>query len=588
MRRRLLLLVFAVVAAAALLSGQAQAEPWPDGDQPALDLRGLERVKLDPWLELLEDAGGQLAFEDVSAPEHAGAFRSIGQQATNFGFTDSVWWVRFRLSNPSGKPLHAVIRQDYPLIDHVDFWGRDDAGHWQRQATGDRLPFDSRPIDNRTFLFPVELPADSERIFYMRFQSDGPMNIGLFAHSQNDLIGLITHEYLAMGIYYGGFIVLLVYNLIMFMTVRERAFAHYLLYVLSYGLYFSVHNGLSFQYLWPGNAWLANQSLLLLLALSLLGCVRFTRTILSSASLAPVADRIAWAMELCMILAFALTPFLEYRTLIVPMAFATAVICLHMLLMGALALVRGSRPARYYMVAFSALLAGVLAYMLKTFGLLPHNVYTQNAFQLGSLLEMVLLSLAVGARISELRERSFADALTQLHNRRYFNDQIATEFYRSRRRGRPLSLVVLDIDHFKRFNDTYGHAKGDQALKAVARVLATCVRKPNVPCRYGGEEFVVILPNTTEAQVEVVAERIRREVEQSTAETFGLSVSVGHATLDDANFGNPQELFVAADFALYTAKDGGRNRVVGYRSCESKRKGEPSGAPLRDFEIPAG
>ncbi|GGO77467.1 hypothetical protein GCM10011348_07070 [Marinobacterium nitratireducens] len=577
-----LLLLSALVPGLSLAAGQAESATG------ALDMRGIERVKLDPWLELLEDTGGRLRFEDVSKPGQAQAFHALGERAPNFGFSDSAWWVRFRLANPSQRPLSVVIRQDYPLIDHVDFWSRDESGLWQRVTTGDRLPFDSRPINNRTFLFPVELPAGSESTFYLRFESAGPVNIGLFAHDTTNLFDLITHEYLAMGIYYGGFIVLLVYNLIMFLTVRERAFLEYLLYVLSYGLYMSVHNGLSFQYLWPGNAWLANQSLLLLLALSLLGCIRFTRTILTTESLAPLADRIARLLEVSMVLAFALTPFVEYRTLIVPMSFATALICLHMLLMGVLALWRGSRPARYYMVAFTALLSGVLAYMLKTFGLLPHNVYTQNAFQIGSLIEMVLLSLAVGSRIGELRDRGYLDALTQLHNRRYFNDQVAKEFYRARRRKRPLSLLVLDIDHFKQFNDRFGHARGDQALKAVAQVLATSVRKPNMPCRYGGEEFVVILPNTSESQVQVVAERIRREVEASTAETFKLSVSIGHATKAPGVFGNPQDLFIAADFALYTAKDGGRNRVVGYRDCESKREGDATSAPLRTFEAPAG
>jgi diguanylate cyclase (GGDEF)-like protein len=566
------LLLLLCALGAGLITGLAHAQAG--AATPALLVQDLTRAKLQPYLELLEDPGAKLTFDDIRGPDHDQGFANLGPQSPNFGFTDSAWWVRLRLDNPGDKTVPVTLRQDYPLIDRLDFWSQDADGHWQQVATGDRLPFDTRPINNRSFLFPVELPPQSERTYYLRFETQGAMNIGLFAHGPNDLIDLISHEYLALGVYYGGFIVLLIYNLIMFVTVRERTFAHYLLYVLSYGLYMSVHNGLSFQYLWPNNTWLANQSLLLLLALSLLGCIRFTRTILSSASLAPTADRIAALLELCMVGAFLVTPFLSYRALIVPMALMTALICLHMLLMGTVTLWRGSRPARYYMMAFTALLGGVLAYMLKTFGLLPHNDITQNAFQIGSLVEMVLLSLAVGSRISELRQRGYVDALTQLHNRRYFNDQVASEFYRARRRKQPLSLVVLDIDHFKTFNDSFGHAQGDLALKAVARTLGSCLRKPNCPCRYGGEEFVVILPNTSEAQVAVLAERIRREVELSTAATFRLTVSVGHATQEGSNFGNPLELFVAADFALYAAKEGGRNRVVDYRSCESKRKGD--------------
>lgn len=550
--------------------------------QAPLSVHGLDRADLRQHLELLEDPGRQLTFDQVRSPQLGRQFITLGKESPNFGFTDSAWWARFTLSNPDDRARHVIIRQDYPLIDHIDFWSQGDDGLWQKTSTGDRVPFAQRPIDNRAFLFPVELAPHSEQTFYLRFVTDGSMNIGLFVHSAGDLIELITHEYLAMGVYYGGFIVLLFYNLIMYLTIRERAFAYYLLYALSYGLYMAVHNGLSFQYLWPNNPWLANQSLLILLAMSLLSCLRFTRSILSSKTLAPQADRIAVWMEVCSLAALAVSPFLSYHRLVIPLALLTAVICIHMLVMGFITLMRGSRPARYYTVAFSGLFGGVLVYMLKTFGLMPHNVVTENAFQIGSLIEMVLLSLAIGSRLNELKQKGYVDALTQLHNRRYFNDQVATEFQRAYRRNLPLSLVVLDIDHFKRFNDTEGHVRGDAALKAVAGVLAASLRKPTLPCRYGGEEFVVILPNTSAADVAVVAERIRGEIQRSTASTFGLTVSVGHATLHRANFDSPKDLFVAADLALYSAKAAGRNRVADYRDCESKRKSDRKPVPIPD------
>ncbi|TBW13000.1 GGDEF domain-containing protein [Azotobacter chroococcum subsp. isscasi] len=545
---------------------------------------GLVRLDLRPHLALLEDKEGRLGLEQILARAGHGGFTALGDTSPNFGFTSSAWWVRLTLDNPGDTARRVIVRQDYPLIDHLDFWAPAPGGGWRQMSTGDRLPYAQRPLDYRTFLFPVELAARSETTLYLRFRTQGALNIGLFVHSPDDLLHLTTEEYLALGIYYGGFMVLLVCNLIMFLSVRDRAFLYYLLYVLSYGLYMSVHNGLSFQYLWPGNPWLANQSLLLLLALSLFGCLRFTREILRSSSLLPRADRIAFGMEVAMLLALALAPFLSYRTMIVPMAWMTAVICTHMLVMGIIALVRGSAPARYYIVAFSALLGGVLAYMLKTFGLLPHNAFTQNAFQIGSLIEMVLLSLAIGSRINEMKQAGYLDALTQLHNRRHFNDRMHAEFRKAVQRGRPLSLAVLDIDHFKRFNDTHGHAEGDQALKAVARILAASVRKPAIPCRYGGEEFVVIVPNASAVEMAVLAERIRRRVEEETASGFRLTVSIGHATLEGGGFTSPECFFKAADFALYAAKEAGRNRAVGHRDCLVQAEAERDNATDRRSE----
>ncbi|MDC0664291.1 diguanylate cyclase [Marinobacter sp. SS21] len=573
---RTLLTCILILAVMQAWASPLQASPptMPAGqDIPTIiDISTVERTSLAPALELLEDSDHRLTFEQIQTPVLQARFQTIGGISPNFGFTSSAWWVRFSLSNSSSQPRQVFIRQDYPLIDHLDFWAQNDGGEWQHIATGDMEPFHQRPVDHRLFVFPVDVPANSELTYYLRFQTQGALNIGLFSHSPLNLTNMISKEYLALGIYYGGFIVLLFYNLFMFLTVRERTFAYYLIYLASYGLYMSLHNGLSFQILVPDYPLLANKALLVLLSISLYGGTLFTRTILNSKAIAPVADRIAYAMQLASLAAMVIAPFVSYHTMIVPLAILTVFLCMHLVLLGLLALSRGTGTARYYMIAFSALLLGVFVYMAKTFGFLPHNAFTQNAFQIGSLLEMVLLSLAVASRLNELKHESSTDALTQLYNRRFFNDQIQIEFNRAQQQGQPLSLVVLDIDHFKRFNDRYGHSKGDSALKAVAGILKAAVRKPYTVCRYGGEEFVLILPSASVSDVAILAERVRRKVEKDTAGVFDLTVSIGFASLDADNFSSPEELFIAADYALYTAKEAGRNCAMDYSACQVRRK----------------
>lgn len=537
----------------------------------AIDATGQDRVELRPALALLEDPQRQFTFEQVVNPESGLQFQGLGDTSPNFGFTDSAWWVRFSLTNPGNEEEVVVIRQDYPLIDHLDFWYTGPDGQWHRVATGDMTTFDQRPIDHRLFLFPVYLPPESTSTFYLRYQTSGSMNIGLFSHAPVDLMNMATKEYLALGIYYGGFIILLFYNLFMYMTVRERTFAYYLVYLASYGLYMSLHNGLSFQFLLPNHPQVANLSLLVLLSVSLFGGTLFTRTILNTREIAPRADQFAYALQIASLVAMVVSPFVSYHTMIVPLSVLTVVLCVHMFVLGVMALLRGTGTARYYMIAFSALLVGVYIYMAKTFGLLPHNFFTQNAFQIGSLIEMVLLSLAVASRLNELKTETFTDALTQLRNRRYFNDQMAIEYARAQQQGASLSLAVIDIDHFKEFNDTHGHSKGDAALRAVACLLKDNVRKPNTVCRYGGEEFVLILPETSESDASILADRVRAIIENETRESFNLTASIGFATMDNDEFETTDCLFVAADYALYTAKETGRNRVVNYRDCDLKR-----------------
>ena len=149
------------------------------------------------------------------------------------------------------------------------------------------------------------------------------------------------------------------------------------------------------------------------------------------------------------------------------------------------------------------------------------------------------------------------DALTGLNNRRMFDHSLQLELAIVERRETPLSLLVLDVDHFKRINDTHGHEVGDTVLVAIAQVLGGCARVIDIVARVGGEEFAVILPNT-EGALEV-AERMRTAVAQATWLAQRATISIGVATLQPAE--DASSLYARADAALYAAKAAGRNRV---------------------------
>ena len=173
------------------------------------------------------------------------------------------------------------------------------------------------------------------------------------------------------------------------------------------------------------------------------------------------------------------------------------------------------------------------------------------------------LDLIVRNRV--LSEVSSKDALTGLYNRGYVVEKLESEINRSLRHGSPMSLLMLDIDHFKRINDTYGHAAGDQVLQAVGRLLRDSCRVYDVPGRFGGEEFCIVLPETRLGNTSTVAERIRGRLEATELPCGdGLAVvtaSIGVAGLESAEALSPSALIERADRALYSAKNRGRNRV---------------------------
>jgi len=163
------------------------------------------------------------------------------------------------------------------------------------------------------------------------------------------------------------------------------------------------------------------------------------------------------------------------------------------------------------------------------------------------------------------RRLSKVDELTGLFNKRYFNQTILAEIDRSKRYGNPLSLVMMDIDNFKHHNDTYGHAEGDKVLERLGQILSSTVRTTDFACRYGGEEFAIVMPNTNSAGAQVLAERIRGEVAAQEfyplpGERVCKTISLG---LTEFVGGDDREsLIKRADANLYKAKETGKNRVV--------------------------
>lgn len=187
-------------------------------------------------------------------------------------------------------------------------------------------------------------------------------------------------------------------------------------------------------------------------------------------------------------------------------------------------------------------------------------------------LERTMKNLELANR--ELAKLSVTDPLTRLHNRRYFDETLQAELSRAVRTEQPLALILVDIDHFKSINDTYGHLVGDECLKLVAVTLRQVVnRSTDLVARYGGEEFAVVLPATTEMDALDVANRLRAAIEKvqfiHAGKRIAISASLGVAGREPTNFDTPNRFITAADEALYRAKEAGRNRVVAAQLAET-------------------
>lgn len=202
---------------------------------------------------------------------------------------------------------------------------------------------------------------------------------------------------------------------------------------------------------------------------------------------------------------------------------------------------------------------GAHDYLLKPVKLCELKVAIEKA------LEKQQLRMENKRIMAELVRQANTDPLTKLSNRRHFHTQFYMEFERSRRYHRPLGCLVLDIDKFKQVNDRYGHRYGDWVLERVGDIVNKCSRASDLKCRYGGDEFVLVLPEADRDGVVAMAEKLRQKIDQESYElpeqSFKVTASMGVAALEDGNFQSGDDLIDAADLASLAAKRGGGNRT---------------------------
>jgi diguanylate cyclase (GGDEF)-like protein/PAS domain S-box-containing protein len=196
----------------------------------------------------------------------------------------------------------------------------------------------------------------------------------------------------------------------------------------------------------------------------------------------------------------------------------------------------------------------------------PHDYTTNHGKRLMAFADQAAVAIENSRMFEKLEQMAVVDTLTGLYSRRHFADLGGKEIERARRYGNPLSLLMIDLDHFKNFNDTFGHAVGDQILVEVANIIGTTLRKIDIPGRLGGEEFAVLLPETNQQNGMLVAERLRQAISRLRIPLKdriidNVTASFGLSTLCD-NHIDLQSLITSADMAMYKAKENGRNMVV--------------------------
>lgn len=382
-----------------LLAASAWAQSAP------LTLGGEGHYNLASSVHYLEDPKGRLALDDILAPAQQQRFRPMrgSGPSANFGLTRSAIWLRIETRAAADSDPHWLLELAYPPLDHLELFSPDPQGGWQRQVGGDLEPFANRPVPHRNHVLPVWLPADQTTAIYLRLASQGTMAAPLRLWRPAALWQADQASYAVLSLYFGLLIGLLLYNLLLFLSVRDGAYLIYVLFVACMALSQTALTGLGYQFLWPGQVWWNGVAPPAGLCLAAMFGLFFARRFLQSRDGMPRMDRLLLALAalwgITFLTAVAL-PYVVSTWLVTLLAPATV---LALIVSGVLALRRGDGGARHYLAAWAVLLLGVLALFLHNTGVLPSNALTSNALLIGSALEMVLLSFALADRINVAR-----------------------------------------------------------------------------------------------------------------------------------------------------------------------------------------
>ncbi len=357
-------------------------------------------------LDYYLDYSGQLTLDDIRRlPEQA--FSQSDHDIPNFSFTAAHVWLRFRVQWQQPDRRAYIVWQQYPLTDYFTFYRPDGQGGYEASRTGDQFPFAQRELPTRAFGFFLTPRAGETDSYYMELHGAGTINVDLQLTSLKQSIADTETRHLLLGLYYGGLIALLLFNLILFFTLRESVYFYYTLYGAGLGISFFDVNGLAFRYFWPDFI-VMNTAFLVFVFLSMYAQAQFTRKFLDLRREWRWLDWLFLAFMACDVLAMFSVFFLPDRLLYPASQRLAGIVAVLCVVAGTGLWMRGYKPARYFSLASGFYVIGMLVYVLQNFGVLPTSVFSNYSVQIGSSFELVLFSFALADRINHMKDEKSA------------------------------------------------------------------------------------------------------------------------------------------------------------------------------------
>lgn len=476
---------------------------------------------------------------------------------------------------------------------------------------------------------PIDLKKEEIITIYFSVYSHNNLSIPILLYNQSALRAFEKLDSSLLGFYYGIMFCVLCFSILLLALLRDMTYFYYLsavatLHILS----FLNINGIITVLTPTASMWWKQDLLVWSVNMGMFVYILFSRNILCYES---ISIRYAsWFNRLLILpsLSIISSLVLEYKYACMIANFMASSVAILVWILSIYIYLRGTKEAKYFLIAWSSGIVGALIFSFRTNGILPDTLLTRNAWQIGMAIEGLLLALVVGRRIQlerrarrdaqqqlleqerhvrrvqteslakekklneqleqkvkdrskdltallkklqqhniELTKLSVHDSLTQVHNRRFFDDSYPSLWDEAIQKKFDISLILIDVDHFKAINDQYGHLMGDECLKQLGTLLHKQIIHSNgFVARYGGEEFVVVLQGHNVFYAQTLAEKLRTMIAKMEItfcqQTITCTASLGIASVSPLLDQQSRDLIQHCDHALYEAKQKGRNQVV--------------------------
>lgn len=515
----------------------------------------VQEYNLAPFLYFYEDKSQQLSFKDVKKKQTE--FFKNHKALPNFGLTNSIYWGKFKVKGLKKDERKWYLYLDYPLLKNFDVY-LDDGIHPVKVL---RSGFDVKNSDKFIKLprpaIPIQINAQKLTVYFRCISRDDTLEVPLFLTSAPLLTTKTNYESLFYGLYFGVMLIMMVYNFFIYLMVRDKSYLYYTLHVLFTGISILGVTGYLALFFFSGSYTAYHLYTTLNDSIAPIFSILFAREFLNLKTNSPRLNRI---LQVYMFL-YAFNYLIMFISTVV---FASIYFILLstgsiVVLIVGLRLYKKFVYTRFYTHAWIIYLIFLILYSLKA---AQFNVpSTKYNIEIGQMIEVTLFAFALAYRIRSLQNEVHRDHLTGLHNRKslkFFLEHQIAEITN----GSPhsLCLLILDIDNFKKINDTYGHETGDIILQEITYAIQKSVRLGDFVARWGGEEFVIIFTRIDGKGAARASEKIRKSIE---AYSFSVKKKVT-ASIGMTFFKNGESLrdfFDRADKALYKAKKSGKNKV---------------------------